>query len=76
MARIGKYGCDRCLFPIRRRYVPHKLLRQFKNLEKIRAVIETIELQMCENVVKNFINRAWSCKRSRGDHINDIVFHY
>ena len=28
-------------------------------LEKIRAVIDEIEPQMCENVVENFIKRAW-----------------
>ena len=44
--------------------------------EKIRAVIDEIEPQMCENVMKNFKKSAWSCKRSRGGHINDIVFHY
>ena len=44
--------------------------------EKIRAVIEEIELQMCENVMENFIKRTWSCKRSRQGHMNDIVFHY
>ena len=42
--------------------------------EKIRAVIEEIEAQMCENVMENFIKKA--CKRSRGCHMNDIVFHY
>ena len=44
--------------------------------EKIRAVIDEIVPQMCENVVENFIKRAWSCKRSCGGHMNDIVFHY
>ena len=44
--------------------------------EKIRAVINEIEPQMCENVMENFIKRAWSFKRSRRGHINDIVFHY
>ena len=44
--------------------------------EKIHAVIDEIELQMCENVTENFMKRARSCKRSRGDHLNDIVFHY
>ena len=44
--------------------------------EKIRAVIDEIEPQMCENVMGNFIKKAWSCKRGRGDHFNDIVFHY
>ena len=42
--------------------------------EKIRAVIDEIELQMCENVMGNFMERAWSCKRSRRGHMNDIVF--
>ena len=36
--------------------------------EKISAAIDEIEPQMCENVMKNFIERAWSCKRSRGGH--------
>ena len=31
--------------------------------EKIRAVIDEMEPQMCENVMENFIERAWSCKR-------------
>ena len=44
--------------------------------EEIRAVIDEIEPQMCENVMGNFIKRAWSCKRSRGGHMNDIVSHY
>ena len=44
--------------------------------EKIRAVIDEIERQICENVVENFIKRAWSCKRSRVGHMNDIVFNY
>ena len=44
--------------------------------EKICAVIDEIEPQMCKNVMENFIKRAWSCKRSRGGHMNDIVFHY
>ena len=44
--------------------------------EKIRAVIHEIEPQMCENVMENFIKRAWSCKRNRGGHMNDIFFHY
>ena len=44
--------------------------------EMIRAVIHEIDPQMCENVMENFMKRAWSCKRSRGGHMNDIVFHY
>ena len=44
--------------------------------EKICANIDETEPQMCENVMENFIKRAWSWKRSCGGHINDIVFHY
>ena len=40
--------------------------------EKMRAVIDEIEPQMCENVMGNFMKRAWSCKRNRGGHMNDI----
>ena len=43
---------------------------------KIRAVIDEIEPQMCENLMENFIKRAWSCKRICGARMNDIVFHY
>ena len=42
--------------------------------EKIRAVIDGIELQMCENVMEDFCKKAWPCKRSRGGHINYMVF--
>ena len=44
--------------------------------ENIRAVIDEIDPQMCENVMENFMKRAWSCKSSRGGQVNDIVFHY
>ena len=44
--------------------------------EKIRAVIDEIEPQMYENIMENYIKRAWSCKRNRGGHINDIGFRY
>ena len=42
--------------------------------KKIRAVIDEIEPQMCENVIENFMKRAWSSKRSRGSHIWMILF--
>ena len=38
--------------------------------------IDEIEPQMCENVMENFIRRAWSYKPRRGGHMNDIVFYY
>ena len=44
--------------------------------EKICAAIDATESQMYENVMENFMKRAWSCKRSRGGHMNNIVFHY
>ena len=44
--------------------------------EKIHAVIDEIEPQMCENVMENSLKKAGSCKRSRGGHMNGIVFHY
>ena len=44
--------------------------------EKICAVIDEMDPQMCGNVIENFMKRAWSCKRSRGGHMNDIVSHY
>ena len=52
-----------------------QLIQELK--EKIRAVIDEIEPRMCENVMKNFIKRAWSCKGPwPHGHMNDIVFHY
>ena len=44
--------------------------------EKICAIIEVIKPQMYENVMENFMKRAWSCKHSCRGHINDIVLHY
>ena len=44
--------------------------------EKILPVIDEIEPQMCENVMENFIKRAWSYKPSRGGHMINIIFHY
>ena len=43
-------------------------------IKKIRADIDEIDPEMCENVMENFIKRAWSYKRRRGGHMNDIVF--
>ena len=42
--------------------------------EKIRAVINEIEPQMCENVMENFMKRAWSCKRIAVEAIRMILF--
>ena len=126
MARIGRYGCRRCLFPTRWRYLhtsgeiigllrekfPDRVISRKGGYnfpprscdltpldlflsayvkdkvyadapqsiqvlkEKIRAVIDEIEPQMCENVMENSTKRAWSCKRSPYGHTNDTVLHY
>ena len=41
--------------------------------EKICAVIDEIDPQMCENVIENFIKTTWSCKRSRGGYLFFII---
>jgi hypothetical protein len=42
---------------------------------EIRLVIGEIELQLCGNVIKNFVKRARVCQQSRGGRLSDIVFH-
>lgn len=44
--------------------------------DNIRAAIGEIQPLLCENVMKNFIKRMTVCKKSRGGHLADIVFHY
>lgn len=41
----------------------------------IRSVIGEIEPQLCDNVIKNFVERVKVCHQSRGGHLSDIVFH-
>lgn len=41
----------------------------------IREVMAEIEPEMCEKVIENYLKRIESCKKSRGGHLNDIVFH-
>ena len=41
---------------------------------KIRAVIDEIEPQMCENLMENFIKRAWSCRNVAVKAISMILF--
>ena len=50
-----------------------QMISQLKN--EIRHVIGEIELQLCENVIKNFIERVEVCKQSGGRHLPDIVLH-
>jgi hypothetical protein len=42
---------------------------------EIQCVIGEIELQLCGNVIKNFVKRARVCQQSCGEHLSDIVFH-
>jgi hypothetical protein len=42
---------------------------------EIRRVIGEIELQLCGNVIENFIKRASVCQQSHGGRVSDIVFH-
>lgn len=48
-------------------------ISELKN--EIRRVIGEIEPHLCENVVQNLDKRVTSCKKSRGGHLDDIVFH-
>ena len=51
------------------------LIQELK--EKICAVIDAIKPQMCENLMGNFIQRAWSYKGPWPyGHMSDIVLHY
>jgi hypothetical protein len=43
--------------------------------DNIRGVICEIEPHLCENVIENFDKRMAACKKSRGGHLADIVFH-
>ena len=42
---------------------------------EIEVVINGIEAQIIENVLKNWVDRKGYCKASRGSHLNDVVFH-
>lgn len=43
--------------------------------DNIRSEIRCINSEMCENVMENFLKRMTICKKSRGGHLLDIVFH-
>ena len=43
--------------------------------DNITRVIREIEPQLCERVIENWVIRIHATKRSRGDHLNDFVFH-
>ena len=44
--------------------------------DRIREAIEDIGQTLCYLVIENFMKRIWSCKRGRGRHLSDVVFHY
>ena len=44
--------------------------------DRIREAIEDIGQPLCDLVMENFMKRIWSCKRGRGGHLADVVFHY
>ncbi|CAK9796118.1 hypothetical protein ANTQUA_LOCUS625 [Anthophora quadrimaculata] len=50
-----------------------KTIDELKN--NITATINEIEFQLCENVMENWVKRIGLLKKSRGGHLNDIVFH-
>lgn len=41
----------------------------------IQAEIEAIDQLLLQKVIENFDVRMLACKRSRGGHLNDIIFH-
>lgn len=41
----------------------------------IRQAIREIDLAVCQKVIDNFDVRIDACQRSRGGHLNDIIFH-
>jgi hypothetical protein len=42
---------------------------------EIQHVIGEIELQLCRNVIENFVKRARVCQQSCEGHLSDTVFH-
>ena len=44
--------------------------------DRTRETIEDIGQPLCDLVMDNFLKRILSCKRGRGGHLVDVVFHY
>ena len=44
--------------------------------DNIREVIGEIHMQTIDNVLKNWTDRVRHCMASRGNHLNEIIFHY
>ena len=45
------------------------------SVHNTRRVIGEIEPQPCKNVIENLYKRIDVCKRSRGRHLSNIIFH-
>ena len=43
--------------------------------DNIERVIAEIQPDLCEEVIENWVQRIHAMKRSRGGHLNDIIFH-
>ena len=43
--------------------------------DNIERVIAEIQSDICERVIENWVQRIHAMKRSRGGHLNDIIFH-
>ena len=43
--------------------------------DNIEHVIAEIQPDLCERVIENWLQRIHAMKRSRADHLNDIIFH-
>ena len=44
--------------------------------DNIREAIREIQLHLIDNVLKNWTDRVGYCMASRGNHLNEIIFHY
>ncbi|KYM99573.1 hypothetical protein ALC62_09682 [Cyphomyrmex costatus] len=49
-----------------------------QTIQRLKTILKTvgeIELQLCKNVMKNFLKRMTIYEKSRGSHLADIAFH-
>ena len=45
-------------------------------MDNIRDAIGEIQQHTSDNVLKNWTDRVGYCMASRGNHLNEIIFHY
>lgn len=43
--------------------------------DEIRRAVGEIQLETCQAVIANFMDRVLACQRGRGSHMPDIIFH-